>query len=149
MYVYIPTDVEQASTFVQLDEVGKATSAAYTYYIRNVHDTMMRDNLRFYMQHRLHDPAHVVDLQQKEYQVVHPVTQVRQAHICTQTLYMDAVRAYDDGDYRRAIDRFQQTLQQFYQEIYNCRLMCDVDAEHPDLDLTHLYVADVTAMIVG
>ena len=54
---------------LQLGDIGKATSAAFTYHVKNPHDTMMNENIQFYMKHREHDSSQLTDLCEKEFQV--------------------------------------------------------------------------------
>ena len=103
-----PYDYLQLCYF-KTDQLQKAANAAYTNYIYNIDNQIMKNNLDYYKDHAEVDKTKIVDLEEQEY--------VRS--------YFQGLDFYEKGQWQGVVTTMEKALRQYLAAEEKCRINCD------------------------
>ncbi|XP_021368340.1 prolyl 3-hydroxylase 1-like isoform X2 [Mizuhopecten yessoensis] len=112
--------------YYKVDRMADATSAAYTFFLKNPDHQDTIDNIQSYRKEFGVKDNEIVDMERKQYKVYRG----------------EGEKAYHAGDWDGVIEYFERALQEYYLEDERCRADCEGQYEHErDPDFIHA-VAD-------
>ncbi|CAK9293405.1 unnamed protein product [Gordionus sp. m RMFG-2023] len=103
---FLPYDYLQYC-FYKIDDIENAIAHAYTYYLYNPDNDVMKNNLKLY-QNFTHSKGSFKNLELEYHH----------------EFYMNGIQSYLSENWFEAIDYFEEALTQYYKKDNECRLLC-------------------------
>lgn len=99
--------------YFQMNQMPKAASAAYTYFMLHQDDEAIANNVRYYVDQPEVDPREIVDLESDDYVV----------------LYNIGVKAYGQHNWADTVANMEEVLNDYFLAENNCRVECERQPE--------------------